>query len=189
MRVFAVLLGAVLILAGTMAVASAQQPTRLTIEVSSQVRTGEAEQVTVLLTDARGAPLAGEFVTVYERVSFFDYSGTARLAELRTDYRGMASLTYVAAAPGRGQLTAEYPGSERYAPSTTIASIRVETGPGVVTGVAFERPAPLLPRGVTAAWFLPLLIGVWLAIATAVYQVVRIPVERRRTVPAPDRGS
>jgi hypothetical protein len=34
-----------------------------------------------------------------------------------------------------------------------------------------------VPRGVTAAWFLPLLIGVWLALGVVVYHAVRIPRE------------
>lgn len=177
-----VIVGGVMLalLAGAPAAASvATDATRLTITTGEQARQGEPHEVTVRVTDARGAPLAGRSVTLWEQLRFFDYRDMARVADARTDHRGVATVAYTPAAAGSGQLLAEFAGDDTYAASSARTALTVQEGAAVGTRVAFVRPDPLLPRGVTAFWFLPLLAGVWLAIATSIYHLVRIPGERQ----------
>jgi hypothetical protein len=165
------------VMAGPAQADQGQQPTTLTIQTHDQARLGEPHEATVVLTDARGRPLVGETVTVLEELRLFDYADTVPVAEVRTDYRGAATVAHLPAALGRSRLLAEYAGSETFAPAAASALFTVADGAGLVTPVLPAPSAPLLPRGVTAAWFLPLLIGVWLALGGAVYHVVRIPRE------------
>lgn len=155
----------------------AQQSTRLIIELDHHARHGEQHQVTVYLTDSLGKPLSGETVTLFEELRLFDYVGVGLVAELRTDYRGGATFAHIPVAEGNGRVTAEYHGSATYLPATTTVVFSVGQGTGLADRVIPEPGPPMLPRGVTAAWFLPLLIGVWLALATVVYHLVRIPLE------------
>jgi hypothetical protein len=159
--------------------------TILTIESQPEMRTGEPHEVTVVLTDVHGAPLAGQYVTVLERLRIFDYADRVPAARVRTDHRGAATVSHVPTVPGVGQLTAEFAGDEAYAPATATTTIGVEPGTDMMAVPLTSRPDTILPRGVTAAWFLPLLVGVWLAISFAVYQVAGLPRERERSQPEP----
>ena len=153
-------------------------PTTLTLEADEVARTGEPHEVVVALTGQDGDPLVGQTITVVERIHFFDYADTALVGEARTDHRGIATLSYLPGVPGPGQLTAQYPGSETLAGASDTLQITVDEGIAVDSPFLTAAPDPLLPRGVTAAWFLPLLLAVWLAIAWAVYDALRIPMER-----------
>jgi hypothetical protein len=155
----------------------AQESTRLVIELDHHALHGEQHQVTVFLTDSRGRPLSGEAVTLFEELRLFDYVGMGRVAELRTDYRGGATFAHTPVAEGNGLVTAEYRGSATYLPATTTVVFSVGQGTGLADRVIPEPGPPILPRGVTAAWFLPLLVGVWLSLAAVVYHMVRIPRE------------
>jgi hypothetical protein len=157
--------------------AQAQQATTMTIEAPPDVRHGEAHELTVTLTDARGRPLAGQTVTVLEEVRLFDYADIVVVGEVRTDYQGAATLTHVPTAPGRGSLIAQFEGGDGYGPSTASVQFTVAVGAGITTPLIPAETEPILPRGVTAVWFLPLLVGVWLALATSVYHLMRIPRE------------
>jgi hypothetical protein len=157
---------------------AAPQPTVLTIEAAEVARTGEAHEITVTLTDARGAPVAGESVTVTEQLRFFDYRGRSVVGAARTNHLGTVRVTHVPSAAGTVRLGAEYAGSEELGASTDARTVTVDVGVGVASPVLPGPPEPLLPRGVTAVWFVPLLLGVWLAIAAAVYNAMRIPMER-----------
>ena len=153
----------------------AGEATRLNVETEDRVRQGEPHEIGILLTDADGAPLAGQPVTVREQIRFFDYVDTVAVGEARTDHRGAATLEYTPTVPGPGGLTATFDGDATYAGAKASVEVRVAEGAAPATQVTPDRPEPLLPRGVTAFWFVPLLAGVWLAIAAAVYQLVRIP--------------
>lgn len=163
--------------AGPAHASEAQQATRITIETEGDARHGEQHPTTVVLTDSRGNPLSGETIVLLEEIGLFDYQGVAVVAESQTDYRGAASFVHVPLAPGNGRLIAEYGGNASFAPATAAVPFSVGEGIGLFTPVIPEPSAPLLPRGVTAAWFLPLLVGVWLALGAAVYHLVRIPRE------------
>ncbi len=152
--------------------------TEVAIVVESGARTGEPLDVTITLSDASGDPVSEAPVMVLEELRFFDYHDVSTVGETRTDHRGIATLTYVPGRAGQGRLIAEYPGADELDPATDTAMITVEEGVGVVSPVIPATPDPLLPRGVTAVWFLPLLLAIWLAIATSVYNVLRIPAER-----------
>ena len=180
---------AVLIAAATLALAlgapapahGATQPAQLTLEADEEARQGDPHEITVRLSDASGAPLAGRTVAVRQELRFFDYRDEAPAGEVRTDYRGVATLTHTPTLPGRSRLIAEFAGDDDSAAATATATIAVEEGVAVGSPVVFVRPEPLLPRGVTAVWFVPLLLGVWLAISFALYQLVRIPAARARS--------
>jgi hypothetical protein len=174
---------AALMAAGTAAAAEPGAGTRLTIEAATEAFHGEVHHTTVVLTDSRGNPLQGETVALYEELRLFDYTDMSLVGEERTDHRGVATFAYIPPMPGRSLLAAEYPGSDTFGPATATATITVHVGTGVVTPVIPEPSPPLLPRGVTAAWFLPLLMGVWLALGVAVYHLVHIPAQG-----APGRG-
>ena len=152
--------------------------TDVAIEAEPDARTGEPLEVTVSLTDAEGQPVSDAQVTVSEELRFFDYADVASVGEVRTDYRGSATLSHVPRSAGAGRLIAEFPGSDELAPATGTTELTVEEGVGVVSPIFPTAPDPLLPRGVTAVWFLPLLLAVWLAIATSVYNALRIRTER-----------
>jgi hypothetical protein len=157
--------------------AETTQATRLVVEVAEGARHGEPHAVTAILTDRRGRPLAGETVAVWEQVRLFDYTDFVLIAEVRTNHEGRATVSHVATAPGAGRITAEYAGSDRYAPADATIAFTIAEGVGVVSRVMPVAPDPLLPRGVTAAWFLVLLVGVWVALGATVYHLVRIPGE------------
>lgn len=177
-RFFVVLAGIAAMLAVALPAVATPEPTVLTLDAATEARTGEPHEVSVTLTDARGTPLAGQTITVLERMRFFDYTDTATVAEVRTNQRGTATLSHTPSAPGPGRLIAEFAGSDELAPAVGTFALTVEEGVGVTSPVLPGVPEPLLPRGVTALWFLPLLLGVWLAIAAALYNALRIPMER-----------
>ena len=166
---------ALLIAASPVYAAEPEEATQLSIDPGEQAEQGEPHEATLVLTDARGAPLAGRVIAVSEQIRMFDYTDTAPIDEVRTDHQGAATLTHTPAAPGPARLTAEFAGDEAYAAATATATIQVDEGVGAPIGPDPVRPDPLLPRGVTAVWFVPLLAGVWLAIGAAIYQLVRIP--------------
>lgn len=166
--------------------AAATEPgvgTRLAIEVAAEAVQGEEHHTRIVLTDVRGNPLQGEIVALYEQLRLFDYADTALVGEKRTDHHGAATFAHVPSVPGRSRLAAEYFGSDIFGAATATATITVHIGTGVATPLIPEPPPPLLPRGVTSAWFLPLLMGVWLALGVAVYHLVHIPAQG-----APGRG-
>ncbi len=179
MRRTTIALGILLLLAFASPVyaTEAQQSTRLIIELDHHARHGEQHQVTVYLTDSRGRPLSGEAVALFEELRLFDYVGMGLVAELRTDYRGSATFAHMPVAEGNGRVTAEYRGSATHLPATATVVFSVGQGTGLADQVIPEPGPTLLPRGVTAAWFLPLLVGVWLSLGTVVYHLVRIPRE------------
>jgi hypothetical protein len=180
MRAAVLLAGITLVLVGSVPALAAETDRRVQLEVvaDDHARQGTPHEITVRLTDARGAPLAGHTVALSEQLRMFDYADTALIAEMRTDFRGQVTLTHVPTAAGSSRLTAEFAGDGAYAPASATLAIQVEEGVGVATPVLHVRPDPLLPRGVTAVWFIPLLLGVWLAIAAAIYHLVRIPGEQ-----------
>jgi hypothetical protein len=171
---------AVLVGVGPVPAVGARQATTLTVEGSDPARHGEPHEITIVLT-AGGTPLTGEMVALFEELHFFDYVDTVLVSEVRTDFRGTATVTHIPSAPGPGRVTVHYPGSDAFAPADASMPFAVVEGTPLVTPVIPVPSPPLLPRGITAAWFIPLLIGVWVALGSAVYNLVRIPFER----PAP----
>lgn len=172
----ALALTAVATAAPALAVESAQA-TRLTVEVADGARHGEAHEVTVRLTDRRGKAIAGEAIAIWEQIRLFDYTDLALVAEARTNHEGRVTVSHVATAPGTGRIVAEYAGADRYAPARSTVTFPIAEGTGVRSRVMATGPDPLLPRGVTATWFLVLLVGVWVALGATVYHLVRIPGE------------
>jgi hypothetical protein len=157
----------------------------LRIEVPEQITQGQETTIAAVLEDRRGRPIQGAVIGFSERIRFFGYADTAPIGEARTDFRGRASLTHVPTTTGTGQLIAEFLGNEALAPASASSSIVIGAAPPATEAVATPpAEASLLPRGVTAIWFVVLLVGVWAAIGTAVYNVVRIPGERRRSADA-----
>ena len=186
------------LLAGAAAPAQAAEPVDLAIEAPERAAAGEEHMITVRLADADGQPLEGETVVVAEELRFFTYADTRRLGEAQTRHDGTASVPHQVTGVGEVTLVADYPGSEDHAGASATARVDVAAGTApaaLAPGATVEAPGapgelrdPLLPRGVTAVWFVPLLLGLWLAIAAAVYQAVRIPLESRRRAaePGPD---
>ena len=169
------------IAAAPAAATEAPERTRLAIETDEHAQQGEPHEVTLVLTDARGDPLAGQPITVREQIRFFDYTDTVPIDEVRTDHRGAATMLHTPTTPGPGRLFAEFAGDDVFAAASATAAMQIEEGVSVPTVLTQVRPEPLLPRGVTAVWFVPLLLGVWLAISSAVYQLVCIPGARTRS--------
>lgn len=180
MRALVLLAGTALVLVSAAPALAAENGRGVELEIAADehARQGTPQEVTLRLIDARGAPLAGHTVALWQQLRMFDYTDTALVAEARTDFRGEATLVHVPAAAGSSRLTAEFAGDGTYAPASATLAIQVEEGVGVATPVPHVRPDPLLPRGVTAVWFVPLLLGVWLAIAVSIYHLVRIPGEQ-----------
>ena len=183
MRVTLVLgLAVTLVVTGLATAAAGQQATSLTIQIEDDARHGEPHAAVIVLTDARGRPLAGETIILYEELALFDYTDTVVIGEVQTDYRGVAALSHIPLAPGRGRLIAEYAGNEAFRPVTAAVPFEVAAGAGIPTPVIPTPREPLLPRGVTAAWFLPLLVGVWLALGAAVIcAAVSLPAQQTVT--------
>jgi hypothetical protein len=170
-------LAAGLLWVGPVGAGEVRQAVTLTIEAPEQVVQGDQYEVTIRLTDERGRPLVGETVAVVEELRFFDYVDFRPIALLRIDHAGTATLSFTPRTPGRSSLTVDFAGTGQFESASAAASFTVAEGTGVVTHLTPVRADSILPRGVTAVWFLILLIGVWLALATAVYQLVRIPRE------------
>lgn len=167
-------LALVLLWAGPAGAGEARQEVRLTINASQQAVQGEHFEATISLVDQHGRPIAGATVVVLEEIRFFDYVDFRTVGLLRTDSQGTATVALTPRRPGESSLSVEFAGTEEFGAARATTPFTVESGTAVVTFLTPVVADPILPRGVTAIWFLVLLIGVWLALASAVYQLVRI---------------
>jgi hypothetical protein len=170
-------LAVVLLWAGPAGAGEARQEVRLTIDAPQQAVQGEHFEATISLVDQRGRPIVGATVVVLEEIRFFDYVDFRTVGLLRTGSQGTVTVALTPRAPGLSSLRVEFAGTEEFGAALATASLTVASGTAVVTHLTPVIADSILPRGVTAVWFLVLLIGVWLALAAAMYQLARIPRE------------
>lgn len=168
----------------TLAFAQAPNTTTLALEVPDALVQGQSATLRATLSDGDGAPITGAPITFWVSLHFFDHTDTLRLGTARTNFRGVASLTFNPTIDGRRHLAAAFEGSADLAPSE--ASLPVTVASGVLPEAA--RPAaPVLPwmtRSRTVALLLPAILGVWIIFGYALYQMTSIAAEGRRPSPA-----
>ncbi len=174
---------------------ASRTPTVLRVTPSADTTDGKGVDLTVMLRDPSGGPVAKAEVKFYLETEFVGTKGLMEVGRVKTDDRGLAVWEY---RPTVGQpehrLTVRFEGMGIYDESQQTVIIRqVSTPPAayVPAPVGFEK-APRLPatlaRGApdwaVSAWswatnnwgpltITTLVLGVWAAMARAVYEALR----------------
>jgi hypothetical protein len=181
-------------LGGALAVAHAQAPapTQLTLLPPDAMVQGEPATLRSTLTDAAGNPIAGETLTFSATLPFFDYVSVVEIGTARTDFRGVATLSYNPTVDGARTFWVAYAGTADLAAAT--ASQRVHVAEGYLDPVTAPKPAVLswLTRGRATALLLPAILGVWVVFGYALFQMARIARDGRHltaTTPSPKAGA
>ncbi|MBW6456251.1 MAG: hypothetical protein K0A98_10225 [Trueperaceae bacterium] len=167
-------------LGAALALAHAQAPAQLTLLPPDAMVQGEEATLLATLTDAAGEPLAGETLTFFATLPFFDYVSVVEIGTARTDFRGEASLAYTPTVDGARTFSVAYAGAADTAAAT--ASQRARVAEGYLDPVSAPKPAVLswLTRGRATALLLPAILGVWVVFGYALFQMARISNEGRQ---------
>ncbi|MFU8888834.1 MAG: hypothetical protein ACNA8N_09565 [Trueperaceae bacterium] len=179
-------------LGAALALAHAQAPAQLTLLPPDAMVQGEPATLLATLTDAAGDPLAGETLTFFATLPFFDYVSVVEIGTARTDFRGEASLAYTPTVDGARTFSVAYAGAADTAAAT--ASQRVRVDEGYLDPVSAPKPAVLswLTRGRATALLLPAILGVWVVFGYALFQMARIARDGRQltaTTPGTEAGA
>lgn len=150
------LMASVLAVLPATTVASAGQPTELTLELPPEAGVGDSVAIDAYLRDQEGNPIPDQPVVFYTETAFLNTYDNTVIGRVTTDENGRARLQYTLRSSGETKLTARFEGNAQWSGAKAKGSFTVSPGPQL-----YQEEVPFRVPGVNVALMAIILGTVW----------------------------